>query len=740
MDEQYYTLCAGVGQGHTDRFGEELNGITLEEVRELVDNPQEVSKEKARWMIPSTLRTRQFSAQEERGRYWILWADIDRGDKSLDLIRDFAEKLSCDYEVYSSRSAKENDKKWRLLIPMARNISNEAWRICQQILNNTMAQHGLTPDRSSERAGQLCYLPNKGEFYQSYSEREGVYFNPDETWAEEIAAELKRIDDAENARKLIPPKPARITRIGASPIDAFNSANSIEDLLAQAGYKRRKGTNSWCHPNSQSGSYSAGIKDNRVHSLSTSDPLYSAGNGAHDAFSVYCILTHNGDVQAATRAVAPAIEDYDEPVTFVADIDYSDVADSKPVKNDKELPGFCDSLLNLPGALGELQDYIHGAMVFPDRPIAAISALAFATHYASTKAIVDTIYGGLCLHEYYVVMARTGFGKESLRRALDKIDEELTAGYFGISAGASIQRALPASPQGLHKLLENNRAQTFMSDEFAEWLVQSTGRNSNPHRQGTIGYLMELYTKGLGNVCVPQAVTTKYEDVQNPRVSIFATTTGERMAESMSLSQAESGLYNRFVPFVATQERIIKTYTKLNLAPGEGLLSWFRWMLELEDDTTMALSKEAFDHFVDYDHNVVEDIKFHDPVLAGRLTEQAFKISALIALSRKSMEISKNDLELAYKIRMSIYERSKAFLMREGGLTGEDVTVKAFEQLREALNRNGVLYASKLINYSRAYKSLSQHDREKTLEALGKWDGAIRKKTRKGGIVIVKKT
>ena len=58
------------------------------------------------------------------------------------------------------------------------------------------------------------------------------------------------------------------------------------------------------HPNSESGSFSATVRLDdkgvlRVHTLSTSDPLYSNGKGAHDAFSVYTELEHGGDRKVA---------------------------------------------------------------------------------------------------------------------------------------------------------------------------------------------------------------------------------------------------------------------------------------------------------------------------------------------------------------------------------------------------------------------------------------------------------
>jgi hypothetical protein len=84
-----------------------------------------------------------------------------------------------------------------------------------------------------------------------------------------------------------------------SLIHAFNQAYEIEELLFEAGYDDKDGK--FRHPNSQSGSFSANIKDGRVYTFSSADPLYTDGEGAHDAFSVFTVLFADGDLNRALR-------------------------------------------------------------------------------------------------------------------------------------------------------------------------------------------------------------------------------------------------------------------------------------------------------------------------------------------------------------------------------------------------------------------------------------------------------
>lgn len=87
---------------------------------------------------------------------------------------------------------------------------------------------------------------------------------------------------------------------GASVIDAFNRAHDVEQLLSAHGYKRRG--QKWLYPASTTGLPGVTVTDGRVFSHHAADPL--ANDHQNDAFDVFCLLEHGGDVAAATRAAA----------------------------------------------------------------------------------------------------------------------------------------------------------------------------------------------------------------------------------------------------------------------------------------------------------------------------------------------------------------------------------------------------------------------------------------------------
>ena len=315
------TMCSGYGQYHTNETDPQkpdkkltpYASITWANITALVDKPQQVDKARAQWLIPSTLPSRNFTRQEVEGQFWVLWADLDTNPPALQRLVDvLALEIigACDFEVYSSRGATLDRPKARILIPLHQPLSGGEWVLAQQVLNDKLQRHQIEPDRKSEGAAQLCYLPNRGEHYKTASQRTGERFDPLQAWAEQIAAKRQAQADAaaalEAGRKAAAErKAARAAQTAAtgrpSLIDAFNEAYTVDEILLQAGYDQRGHT--FRHPASESGSYSASVKDGRVHSLSSADPLYTGGRGggAHDAFSAFEVLMHGGDRNAALR-------------------------------------------------------------------------------------------------------------------------------------------------------------------------------------------------------------------------------------------------------------------------------------------------------------------------------------------------------------------------------------------------------------------------------------------------------
>lgn len=108
---------------------------------------------------------------------------------------------------------------------------------------------------------------------------------------------------ASPAPRAAPEKPRPAGRSGRDlpeVIQLFNQAHDIATLIEAHGYERRG--DKWLCPQSSSGLAGVSIIDDKLFSHHSSDPL--ANGHKNDAFDVFCILVHNDDRRAATRAAA----------------------------------------------------------------------------------------------------------------------------------------------------------------------------------------------------------------------------------------------------------------------------------------------------------------------------------------------------------------------------------------------------------------------------------------------------
>ena len=363
LDKQ---LCSGIGQKHTDRFGGDLLNISLAQIRDMVNTPQNIDKASAQWFIPSDIITRKKETHLEIGSYYALWADLDDNPPNIqdlaDLVMGFiGDGLDCDFEIYTSKSAKEDYQKSRIIIPLASKVNADDFEMLQECLNDWLESNEITPDRSSQSANQLCYLPNKGDYYDSLNSRESLFLNAKEFFSKELIAKksaIKQVQIESQERKAVAEikRKERTANGFESPIDEFNDLYPIEGILESMGYSQKG--NRFLHPNSQSGGYSAYVKDGRVHTFSSSDPLYLK-KGAHDAFSVFTVLKHKGE---RTAALIDAGNNYlnigDESWNkvkqrqFMENNSATDVKDDFDVMNDDLSPEQIKAVLrNIPKAL-----------------------------------------------------------------------------------------------------------------------------------------------------------------------------------------------------------------------------------------------------------------------------------------------------------------------------------------------------------------------------------------------------
>ncbi len=273
--------------------------ISFNKIIQLADNPPNVEKSLAYWILPNDAPHRKRKCSET-AQFGMMWADIDNPpSEGIDAVVG-ALKPSTPFLAYTTKSATFDVQKCRVLIPLEHVVNCETWLRHQNKLNAVLSAAGIEPDDCNLNPAQILFLPNRGVFYANLY-REGL-FTPKETNKSPptMASQASHKEECPISGQ---------SKKGGRVIDRFKAAYSVQDVLQQAHYQQNpRNPLQWRHPRSESGSYSATINPStgRVHSLSSADPLYTGGGGvgAHDAFSAFCVLFCNGDMRLAVWKAA----------------------------------------------------------------------------------------------------------------------------------------------------------------------------------------------------------------------------------------------------------------------------------------------------------------------------------------------------------------------------------------------------------------------------------------------------
>jgi len=291
-----------------------------------------VPKDKARWVLCSTYNGpdgRSHKMQEAKGEFVMLAVDIDQGNI---LGRDVAKAVAgfvgkSQFLVYTSSSATQIERKWRVLIPLATPEKFDTWLAVMAALNNHLTDAlGVEPDRALERAGQPIYLPNSAprmdgaKPYEASDLKAGALFD----WrsaesADAVLAVMQRQEDERLERERLQhearQRMAQAVSSGgeSSVIDQFNQANDLANVLAACGYKQ-KGDH-WRSPMQSTDSYATSMFNEPTGqywvSQSMSDLAAGVGSQARngtscfgDAFDLWCFFNFGNDRTEAIKAAA----------------------------------------------------------------------------------------------------------------------------------------------------------------------------------------------------------------------------------------------------------------------------------------------------------------------------------------------------------------------------------------------------------------------------------------------------
>ena len=210
--------------------------------------------------------------------------------------------------------------------------------------------------------------------------------------------------------------------------------------------------------------------------------------------------------------------------------------DEKP---ELELREFPENLLNPPGVVGEVMDWIVGGARRPSRMLALGPALT----------IVGTLMGAnvrgptrSASHLYVVGLAPSGAGKDHPLQAISEILKGSNCGYLtGPSEFMSMS--------GVINFLQRQSLSVCAMDEFGAFLRKLNSKNSSTHEQGISKILRSIWGLSFKNYMTPEWAGRASVEIQRPCLSLYGVSTAEEYFESLQNADIRNGFLNRFLVF-----------------------------------------------------------------------------------------------------------------------------------------------------------------------------------------------
>ena len=607
-------LVSGLGQYHSNEANAKVKRsympVMMSIIETMLENPPSSDKTKAQWAIFSTLESRTFAEQLEKGEFWALWADFDEQPKPLDEIEAIWREIAPNTVAwfYTSRSATAENPKSRMIVPLARPLDGATFTMAQACLNDAFESRGFIADRAAERPAQLCYLPNRGEFYD-WRKTDGHVFDLEADgsalhpfYEQRHAVEQKRMQRALERKKL---RRARQRDDGnVTPIDWFNTAHSVDDILLAAGYEPDPHhPDKYRHPYSESGSFSACIWREgleRVSTLSTSDALYVETGEAHDAFSAWCILEHGGDEQAALQAAKQ----------MQTEADFTDLTTDSHANVDATETANTTTEVMVPSLEPDLPDDAPPPEIEPFRGVMTdlVNAITNSAHRQQPMLSVAAALAGMAagvngifhlpdggrMNLYIIGLSASGTGKDHPRRCAEAIAECAAAYIVGqLVSSAGLEDSMPTGSPAAPMLLA--------LDEVGDFIGAVNNTNAPIYMKQLHGMLLKLFSASATAYYGRPLAGKKGKLYPNPMVSLFGLTTEEGLGDELPLAAIEKGLLGRVLMVRGRDDAPMRIPPESFEVPESAEEAAHRIRSEaytmMKDDYSVALSDDAAPYY-----------------------------------------------------------------------------------------------------------------------------------------------
>lgn len=554
-----------------------------------------------------------------------------------------------------------------------------------------------------------------------------------------------------------------VTPEGNDIIGKYNRAVAIEDLLSQAGYKK-KGKR-WLAPSSSTRIPGVVVFNDQDHakcySHHGSDPL--ADGYAHDAFDLLCMLQYNGDIKRALDEAAKVAGVDRHPPKHTPDVTIDlDAALAKQEERRKakaepaasssapapkatpvakavdelvyDVPDYPEHLLKPGGIVQKIAEWILQTAQKPQPILALAAALSVVGTVLGRKVATST---GLRTNYYFVGVAGTSAGKDHARKCLKVLFQ--AAGMGDLLGGEEL-----ASGSALLARAADHPVSLFQIDELGLMLKAVATKGAGPHLASIVTNLMKLFSSA-GTVYhgteYADRKTKERKDIAYPCVGLHGTTTPETLWPALGSQDVLSGYLNRMIIMFVPDRRVAKNYVGIGQPPDE-IIEWMKAAREMQcgilglDPASPievkfgGMTGQIFREFDDWVENRMEETKTSGLApLWGRAWEHAAKLALGLACARYSaaelkttasgggLEVDPTSAQWAVDfVKFTLSVQQDQVATRMGDSDFDRWCQDVMRVLRQA--GPGGRTESELTKYSRMYRALEPRQQDAIMDAL----------------------
>ena len=205
-------------------------------------------------------------------------------------------------------------------------------------------------------------------------------------------------------------------------------------------------------------------------------------------------------------------------------------------------PGEMDeSLLKVPGFIGEVADYTLRQSFSPNLTLATIGAIALTAHLAG-RSYRDV--HGTRTNQYFVALGETGIGKDAARSTNARILSEvgqLDSLLDTVASGEGLEDRLIATPS---LFLQADEVETMFSEM----------KRTNKTGSSISDRFRRLYSASAGNVFARAKAGREGAMIVNPHLTFYGTGTPDAFYDSLNERSIMNGMFGRCLVVKAKDE------------------------------------------------------------------------------------------------------------------------------------------------------------------------------------------